>query len=257
MSDQVSTKPTTKICSYCQTVIPLKATKCSQCHTDLRSFWRRHPLATLFFGLPVLGIILSSFLASLSEVDSIKEVLDTKKDRVIKQPTLTEELTIQLQHFNDGSNDVVVNDANYESIAKIQAGVLVLNSYADLVNRGQSSKNLEDVSLAKKLKVKVIENQVKLLPQFRKLYSQKVNSLLSVTGVEARVSGVNNLTLELTGDIFVTDANISDIHVSVKPVAELLRFKKVNYKTNENTNAKTFTISSKNDTDLVLANPTN
>lgn len=57
MNDSVNVKQATKICSHCQTSIPLKATKCPQCHADLRSWINRHPIITfmiIIFGIPIL-----------------------------------------------------------------------------------------------------------------------------------------------------------------------------------------------------------
>src|SRR5438270_6467968 len=47
----------TKKCKRCQTEISDKATKCPQCNSDLRPWFRRHPILTAILVLIVIGII--------------------------------------------------------------------------------------------------------------------------------------------------------------------------------------------------------
>lgn len=53
----MSEKPQQKTCTYCKKTIPYKALKCPECHTDLRTWFGRHPFITtlliLFIGIPV------------------------------------------------------------------------------------------------------------------------------------------------------------------------------------------------------------
>ncbi len=65
MSEQVSVKPTTKICSHCQTAVPLKATRCPQCQGDLRSWINQNPFSTFFLVFLVLPIVVSLSLSSM------------------------------------------------------------------------------------------------------------------------------------------------------------------------------------------------
>ena len=60
MNDSVNVQQATKICSHCQTSIPLKATKCPQCQADLRSWINRNPLSALLLVFLALPFILSS-----------------------------------------------------------------------------------------------------------------------------------------------------------------------------------------------------
>lgn len=46
----------TKKCSYCQVDIPGEASICPNCKSDLRSWFRRHPILTILLGLFILGL---------------------------------------------------------------------------------------------------------------------------------------------------------------------------------------------------------
>lgn len=49
-----------KKCKSCQTDIDEKATKCPNCQTDQRGFFRRHPILSVIGGLIVFGMIISA-----------------------------------------------------------------------------------------------------------------------------------------------------------------------------------------------------
>lgn len=59
----------TKKCKMCQSEISKKATKCPQCHGDLRSWPSRHPIVTIFLLIILLSVIMSSMGGSNNTSD--------------------------------------------------------------------------------------------------------------------------------------------------------------------------------------------
>lgn len=57
-----------KKCSQCKTDIAKDATKCPQCHADLRSWFRRHYILTTLGVLIILGIVFSSIGSKSSDI---------------------------------------------------------------------------------------------------------------------------------------------------------------------------------------------
>ena len=53
-------KNATKLCPKCQTEIPVKATTCPNCRSDLRSWWRKHPIFTWIIVIILIWIITQS-----------------------------------------------------------------------------------------------------------------------------------------------------------------------------------------------------
>ena len=50
----------TKICKHCKEIVNASAKKCPHCTGDLRSWFRRHPILTFFFGMFIFGSIISA-----------------------------------------------------------------------------------------------------------------------------------------------------------------------------------------------------
>ena len=55
-----STGQATKLCPHCQKEIPKGATKCPECQSDLRPWYRRHPILSAIGIIILVGIVLSS-----------------------------------------------------------------------------------------------------------------------------------------------------------------------------------------------------
>lgn len=94
----------TKICSTCKTTIPVGAKKCPNCHSDLRSWFRRHPILScllILFGFPfVMAALLGGGSGSSQTSEPKKEVVSPTK-QVAKTPSqVTEDLSNILNEAN-------------------------------------------------------------------------------------------------------------------------------------------------------------
>lgn len=49
-----------KLCTYCQTEIPKKASICPQCRKDVRNWFSKHPIVTFLFILLIIWVIWSN-----------------------------------------------------------------------------------------------------------------------------------------------------------------------------------------------------
>lgn len=83
---------TTKICPTCKTEIPVGAKKCPHCHSDLRSWFRRHPILTfllILFGLPfvmvLVGIGGGSSPSSTTKVEQSTAVKEAEDKEFLKK----------------------------------------------------------------------------------------------------------------------------------------------------------------------------
>lgn len=68
---------TTKTCPHCKKEVDKKATKCPHCQSDLRSWFRQHPIGTLLIVVIFAPIMMSQITdpgSTSSSVDPIHEV---------------------------------------------------------------------------------------------------------------------------------------------------------------------------------------
>jgi hypothetical protein len=72
-------KKATKECPKCRTDIPLKATKCPNCQSDLRSWFRRHPVITGILCLVLLIVLVSALGENNDSTSKIEPTPVAKK----------------------------------------------------------------------------------------------------------------------------------------------------------------------------------
>lgn len=78
-----------------------------------------------------------------------------------------------------------------------------------------------------RLKQAVSRKQVKLLPNLRRAYAAALDAKLFRRDIRVQAQGS---TLQLTGPIFVRNANVEDIEAELQPVVDRLRFRHVEYR---------------------------
>jgi aryl-phospho-beta-D-glucosidase BglC (GH1 family) len=79
MSDQAGKK----MCPKCRTEVDAKATKCPHCQSDLRNWFRQHPIGTLILVLIFVPIFVSQIIAEPTPTLSPAEqaIQDIKEDK--------------------------------------------------------------------------------------------------------------------------------------------------------------------------------
>ena len=97
-----------KKCKSCQKEIDDKATKCPYCQTDLRSWFKRHPILTLFIGLTILPLFLAPFLGSdKSEKPEPKIQTTTTSQKVEKKSKSVAQVLENLSNTLNQANQKV------------------------------------------------------------------------------------------------------------------------------------------------------
>ena len=102
---------TTKPCPFCKEQVPLSATKCSHCQSDLRNWIRRHPITSvalfIFVGIPVLGGIFGGSSSSSTPTAPKEAMIIPGQTVFIKEFThgaISKEVysrALQLEQVND------------------------------------------------------------------------------------------------------------------------------------------------------------
>ncbi len=69
-----------KKCPHCQKEVDPKATKCPHCHSDMRNWFRRHPIWTLLLVLIFVPIIISQAIAKPVPVVTPAEHIASAKE---------------------------------------------------------------------------------------------------------------------------------------------------------------------------------
>ena len=75
--------PTKKLCPKCRTEVDAKATKCPHCQSDLRNWFRQHPIGTLILVLIFVPIFVSQIISEPTPELSPAEqaIKDIKEDK--------------------------------------------------------------------------------------------------------------------------------------------------------------------------------
>ncbi|MFA6908389.1 MAG: hypothetical protein WC289_00700 [Patescibacteria group bacterium] len=108
MSDTTKAKP----CPRCKTQIDPKASKCPNCHSDLRNWFIRHPIWTIIIFLFLAGIISSAVNKSPSNTNYVSSNQATNSELNAEQKTQQDAQERMrtgdpsMPHFSDGSHVV-------------------------------------------------------------------------------------------------------------------------------------------------------
>lgn len=217
----------TKKCEKCQLDIPLKATKCPHCQTDLRSWWRRHPVSSLVLGC-LIGIpFLSGIISGITDTGTSKTP-EVKEFTPRPVPTLT--LTERLQKTVNDPYWASTTPADYSDNTKLQVQSILFSTYANEVAEGEKSTSTEDKKLASELKKKLIAKQVSEYPKMRNAYADFAGTTLWEQDIDVSSSGTGNTTITFVGAIFASNKGIDAVQTPLEDMLKELRFKRVNYK---------------------------
>ncbi|MBR3117391.1 MAG: DUF4352 domain-containing protein [Bacilli bacterium] len=127
-------KNLTKKCQYCQTDIPIKATKCPNCYGKQGNFIQKHPVLFVFLiliGIGMIGGIINSikkanFQKDYKQLDvvtyedvkySITNVEKTEKDTIYSNaPSGYEYVKVTIKIENKSNKKISYNTYNYKMI---------------------------------------------------------------------------------------------------------------------------------------------
>lgn len=108
--------------------------------------------------------------------------------------------------------------------------VVLFKAWAQIIEEHENSSDSELQSMAKQLKQKVSQLQVKEFPLMRKNYADVMAKLVWEENIDVKALGGAYDTLDLEGGIFIDNKSIAKIQGTIKESVELFRFSRVNYK---------------------------
>ena len=94
-------KNSTKLCPKCQTEIPDKATTCPNCRSDLRSWWRKHPIFTSIIVIMLVWLIAQTLQESSPEYKEQQVQEQTRKNE--SQETINKVEVINVKVYDQYS----------------------------------------------------------------------------------------------------------------------------------------------------------
>jgi len=180
----------------------------------------------------------------ISVIFSSKEVKPTQQ---VNTPTLTERL-------KKATNDTYWNNTtpgDYSSRIKLQAQSMVFSTYANDVSEGEKSSSNEDRKLALELKNKLITKQVQEYPKMRKAYFDFASQISEEKGVKVTLSGEGNTLMTFISNIFSSEESRNVVQNGMNEMVNELRFKRINYKVNDQGKPQYFDLKTPSDNVLI------
>jgi hypothetical protein len=196
---------TIKKCRFCKEEILKDATICKHCNKKQTAGIGTR-IGQFFIFIITMGIVIS--------------LISDKKETPTTPPATLAEQKVNISQVLKQSLEVLNKPytSNRTSIDSVINEAKSFDNTAKVIKMGESSSNPEDQKLAKQLKGKLISLQIAQFPAIRKSYGELSGKALSG----------NSLTL--VGGIFASNKNIGTTNATISPIAELLRFKRINYK---------------------------
>ena len=203
----------------------------------------------IFASIIVVAFFL--FIAYGSDDDSKKEnteTLTSETNSVVSKIQLKTRLENNIKSLE--SNSDFAKDIN--SVDGIVITLAVFKAYSIIIKEGEESKNEEEKKLAKTLKEKVSNTQVKNFPKLRLSYYKILKDKLWEHDVTVSIGGQKNTILNLTAGYFAANKNIKDTQETLDEMLISLRFKQSNYRWYKGEDEYTYyTIESAKDSEVI------
>lgn len=175
----------------------------------------------------------------------------TAKTETVKEQTpeeLNEQLKREIAVFNKPFDNKIYDG----TVEAIQMEIVLFGLWADIIQKGESSSLEENVKLAKELKTKVVNLQVKEFPIIRQRYGKIIASKMWEHDITIKTIGAGNTILDFTGATFATNRNIKEFQTTLNEVLTMLRFKQTRYRWYKGADEYTYyDLNTPSDKDLV------
>jgi hypothetical protein len=119
-----------KVCKHCKEPVAIGATKCPHCHSDLRNFFLRHPVITLF----LLAILVPTVIGALNDnkSSSSTQTQPTQTQTPIDTSNIKYEVISTWDIANGGTGKEILIPASYVNEKDMMAlGEKLKTDYAD------------------------------------------------------------------------------------------------------------------------------
>lgn len=172
-----------KKCKKCQSEIDIKATKCPNCQSDLRSWPKKHPIITVLLVLLIIGIVTSG--GSKGKKNGSNTQLPQTKNEETAKPTEVEVIKISALELGDDF------DANQVSAEKKWQGKKVEFS-AKISNITDSGLSFQNIT-SKDFSITQISCRIKNKEQLLPLKNGQTTTVRGIVGTQTMgVIGVND-----------------------------------------------------------------
>lgn len=148
---------------------------------------------------------------------------EPKKDPKVQ---LKEQLERELKSF-----EKPFDNSTYEgSVDAVQMQLVLFSVWAKVIEEGEASEDEENQKLAKELRTKVEQRQVKEFPIMRKRYAEAVGKKLWESDIEVSTSGSKKDIINFTGGMFAANKNKKEFNDQVYKTLTEFRFKQSRYR---------------------------
>jgi len=184
-----------------------------------------------FIIIIVLGVIANLFSDDKAKTNT--KPADAKtKEQVIVPGTVAydslqkERLETELKSFEKP----FVDSAYQGSTISLAIEGAIFTDWANLIKKADSTNNEAIKKMALTLKEKVSALQVKQFPKMRKEYARIMANKVWENDVYVSIEDPRSTVLNITGSVFVTNKNISEIEQKISDDIIWLRFKDIRYR---------------------------
>jgi hypothetical protein len=185
------------------------------------------------------------------EEKKLAKEMEAKKSAEEEKLKQKEQLEREIKSINDG-----VNFSTYRgTVDALQMELVLFGTWADIIKEGENSDDPEIQKLAKQLKSKVVNLQVREFPRLRKEYADVVAKKMWENDIEVYVNGTGNRYINFTGGLFAANKNKKDFQEQLHEILTMFRFNQSRYRWYKGADEYTYwTIYEGKDSELVNFN---
>ncbi len=166
---------------------------------------------------------LNKMTAEEKRIAKENEIKKAAEDDKLKQK---EQIERELASINKG-----VDFSTYRgTIDALQMELVLFGTWSKIIKDGESANEPEIQNLAKQLKSKVSNLQIKEFPKLRKEYASIVAKKMWENDIEVFTSGAGNGYINFTGGIFAANKNKQDFQNQLNEILTMFRFNQSRYR---------------------------
>jgi hypothetical protein len=182
------------------------------------------------------------------EEKRLAKEMEAKKSAEEEKLKQKEQLEREIKSINDG-----VDFSTYRgTVDSLQMEHVLFGYWADIIKKGENSDDPEIQKLAKQLKSKVVNLQVREFPRLRKEYVDVAAKKMWENDIEVYANGTGNRYINFTGGLFAANKNKKVFQEQLHEILTMFRFNQSRYRWYKGADEYTYwTIYEGKDSDLV------
>lgn len=188
-------------------------------------------------------------LSKMTEEEKrLAQEMEAKKAAEEEKLKQKEQLEREIKSINDG-----VDFSTYRgTVDALQMELVLFGTWADIIEKGETSDDPEIQKLAKQLKPKVVNLQVREFPRLRKEYADVVAKKMWENDIEVYANGTGNRYINFSGGLFAANKNKKDFQEQLHEILTMFRFNQSRYRWYKGADEYTYwTIYEGKDSELV------